>query len=820
MKGRTCVVIVVALAIAVLFAQVPRTMSYSGKITGPTGLGIIGPHDMAFLIYDAPIGGTSLWSEGHPGVIIERGLFSVILGQTVPLNLAFDVPYWLEIIVDDSVFSPRAELTSGPYAFRALFADSVTSAGDDGDWSRTGNLIYPANASDSVGIGTVFPSAMLDVVGDARIDGDLEVTGIIDPIAIIYQPQTVPPLPAIQGKVYYNDTFNELMLYDSTSWVPLGGGAGGGFEKLRADAGLWLNDSVTFISGTNIVMTQNNDSITIAAIGGAGDSDWNVVGDNMNAVPTGNVGIGIFTPLTKLHVVEGDTFDIFRASLPGDLKFIVKNNGNVGINVTNPGAKLHIEETDTMDPLFVRVSANPHFVVKNDGRIGINRSDPSAKLHISEDDTLDLISAGVAGDSRLIVKNDGNVGIGTNIPTARLYVADDDSTDLFRAVKSGSTKFIVDDDGHVGISTATPSCKLHVNCGYGFVKADQSEGEIFETHYEGGGTGQALKASLGATTYALLGYDCISGTYAGYFDGKVYIDGRVGIGTLDPQYGVHYVGNAALTTICIVPDTTPSGGDSKILLGEDDDFTYGMGIKYEGEENYLFIYGKNNTDINSNLFTVERDSGRIGIGTADPEAVFHIKGGTTYDPFIAKSNGSIRLIVKSNGYVGVGVDDPQARLDVFHKIQVSDATGDAVVEIGEGLDYAEGFDVSNNDAIEPGMVLVIDPDNPGKLLMSANPYDSKVAGIVAGAKSLGSGVRLGSATEFDHNVALAGRVYCFADATDEGIEPGDLLTTSATPGYAMKATDYRRAQGAIIGKAMETLERGKKGQILVLVTLQ
>ena len=86
-------------------------------------------------------------------------------------------------------------------------------------------------------------------------------------------------------------------------------------------------------------------------------------------------------------------------------------------------------------------------------------------------------------------------------------------------------------------------------------------------------------------------------------------------------------------------------------------------------------------------------------------------------------------------------------------------------------------------------------------------------------RDLGSAVRLGVG-QFDRDVALAGRVYCNVDAAKAEIEPGDLLTTSATPGYAMKAVDYRRAQGAILGKAMEPLARGKKGQILVLVTLQ
>jgi len=69
-------------------------------------------------------------------------------------------------------------------------------------------------------------------------------------------------------------------------------------------------------------------------------------------------------------------------------------------------------------------------------------------------------------------------------------------------------------------------------------------------------------------------------------------------------------------------------------------------------------------------------------------------------------------------------------------------------------------------------------------------------------------------------VALAGRVYCNVDATYGEVSPGDLLTTSPIPGYAMVVRDYAKAQGAILGKAMEQLPQGEKGQILVLVTLQ
>lgn len=116
-------------------------------------------------------------------------------------------------------------------------------------------------------------------------------------------------------------------------------------------------------------------------------------------------------------------------------------------------------------------------------------------------------------------------------------------------------------------------------------------------------------------------------------------------------------------------------------------------------------------------------------------------------------------------------------------------------------------------------MLIIDPERPGKLTVSHESYDQKVAGIVAGAKGQGSGVRLGS-DQFDYDVALAGRVYCNVDATCGAVSPGDLLTTSPTPGYAMVVRDYTKAQGAILGKAMEALPAGEKGQILVLVTLQ
>jgi hypothetical protein len=61
--------------------------------------------------------------------------------------------------------------------------------------------------------------------------------------------------------------------------------------------------------------------------------------------------------------------------------------------------------------------------------------------------------------------------------------------------------------------------------------------------------------------------------------------------------------------------------------------------------------------------------------------------------------------------------------------------------------------------------------------------------------------------------------HCKVDADIAPIKVGDLLTTSPTKGHAQKALDPGKATGAIIGKALGSLKKGK-GKIPVLVTLQ
>ncbi|MCX8091112.1 MAG: hypothetical protein N3I86_09315 [Verrucomicrobiae bacterium] len=142
------------------------------------------------------------------------------------------------------------------------------------------------------------------------------------------------------------------------------------------------------------------------------------------------------------------------------------------------------------------------------------------------------------------------------------------------------------------------------------------------------------------------------------------------------------------------------------------------------------------------------------------------------------------------------------------------------LEVRGGCDLAEPFTMSEAH-IPRGSVVVIDEDHPGQLKLSTHAYDTHVAGVVSGANGVKPGIALKQEGALDQgeNVALSGRVYVHADAAYGAIRPGDLLTTSDTPGHAMKVSDPARAQGAVLGKAMTPLLEGQ-GTVLVLVTLQ
>jgi hypothetical protein len=147
--------------------------------------------------------------------------------------------------------------------------------------------------------------------------------------------------------------------------------------------------------------------------------------------------------------------------------------------------------------------------------------------------------------------------------------------------------------------------------------------------------------------------------------------------------------------------------------------------------------------------------------------------------------------------------------------------GDVMVEGDIRLsaaDCAEQFDIVGGTTPEPGSVVVIDRN--GALRQSSEPYDTKVAGVISGAGTYRPGIILDKqpASSGRLCVSLIGKVFCKVDSEHGPIAVGDLLTTSPTPGHAMKANDPMLAFGAVLGKALKAW-KGGRGLIPILVAL-
>ena len=215
-----------------------------------------------------------------------------------------------------------------------------------------------------------------------------------------------------------------------------------------------------------------------------------------------------------------------------------------------------------------------------------------------------------------------------------------------------------------------------------------------------------------------------------------------------------------------------------------------------------------------------------GSSSIAPSRVNAVVASTTHDAGIAiAQNSGVNVLLQASGagaFIGTTSNHPLVlRTNDLDRVVVHT---DGNVRINGDImlanaDCAEDFDVADTASVEPGTVMVLDEE--GKLQHSREAYDKRVAGVVSGAGDYKPAIVLNRQESPGKRkaIALVGKVYCKVDAAHAPIEVGDMLTTSATPGHAMKAADPLRAFGAVIGKALRRLEEGQ-GLIPILVALQ
>jgi len=129
-----------------------------------------------------------------------------------------------------------------------------------------------------------------------------------------------------------------------------------------------------------------------------------------------------------------------------------------------------------------------------------------------------------------------------------------------------------------------------------------------------------------------------------------------------------------------------------------------------------------------------------------------------------------------------------------------------------GADLAENY-YTRDDTIGPGDVVTIDASLPAGVKKTSKSYDGKALGIVSTAPGITLDDAIGLGQGRAVPVALAGRIPVKVTTENGRIQIGDLLTSSSTPGVAMKATKA----GQIIGQAMTPFNEEGVGRVLVFV---
>lgn len=357
---------------------------------------------------------------------------------------------------------------------------------------------------------------------------------------------------------------------------------------------------------------------------------------------------------------------------------------------------------------------------------------------------------------------------------------------------------------NVGIGT------LYPNNGKLVIRQDENTSSlVLGDSSTGISFGEVKSPVIGFNNYYLNGRKFMANGHAAYFyfnagNGYLYFNNTEASGTMGTQptltnkFTIARNGNVGLGTTSPDYQLDMAGGGIRLR-----DETANMAIRIEDNAGRRSIIIKPNSNANAGEILLFEDGGDSTISIRGSDAA-----GQSGEILFRKPGVAGTTLELDGDYAGTG----RSRIIVDE------------LQIKGGADFAEYFDIiETTTAPEAGMLVSISETAEGKMTISSNPYDKKVAGVISGANGISAGMTMGqqgTIADGKHPVAISGRVYVKAEASVHAISPGDLLTTSSVAGHAMKAANQKKATGAIIGKAMGHLAAGQTGYVLVLLSIQ
>lgn len=571
--------------------------------------------------------------------------------------------------------------------------------------------------------------------------------------------------------------------------------------------------------------------------------DASTLGNSTIVDTGGKIGIGTATPESILDVVGNSGMMVKIGNVPWAFRFGSLQSGTqfIGIGVKKNGANNN----------YVATSQNIATVNHTAMEFNYDGSWRIKQQSHQPDDTILNLSTSLA------LTPDGNFGVGTNAPAQKIEVSGN--------VKiNGTGNGIMFPDG-TSLKTANVGTLTGVTVGTGLTGGGTSgilavglDTSYTDGRYAGIGAANTFTADQTLNKSLTVKGQMLSGAHE--VIGSVKIDG-LGNGVVFPD------GSVQTTAVAQAASMTILAGDGMVVAGVPNAPIIGLNTGYT-DARYAGISAKNvftgdqvfnksltvNGALSSGSQAVTGDitaSGGVSAATVKAHvsasvasaigvsAIADGEDGTAIDASVNGVSGATTGIHATvNSAAGTaGIFDNTASGSgtlLLGRVKIGDywvkrfrvdGSGRAYANNGYatgGADFAESFAVAGGKAgYEPGDVLVIDTSAVRRLTRASQPYSTLVAGVY----STRPGVMASPYDMDDENLkkevplAVVGVVPCKVSAENGPIQIGDLLVSASLPGYAMKGTDRSRMLGAVIGKALQSLDSGM-GVVQILVSLQ
>jgi hypothetical protein len=272
--------------------------------------------------------------------------------------------------------------------------------------------------------------------------------------------------------------------------------------------------------------------------------------------------------------------------------------------------------------------------------------------------------------------------------------------------------------------------------------------------------------------------------------------------------------------------STVPGGDHNTASGS---YSFAAGRRAKANGDGTFVWADSTdadfTEATLNRFSVRAANGAVVVSTTSPTIVGERTGTTARVLEVRSLNmaaaGEIVSLQKHSASTANFLACVNSAGTTGQKCHI-DSAGAFVA----GSDFAEALPARGGKVgYEPGDVLVVSGDAAGSVERSSRRYDTRAIGVYSTRPGFIGADKNGD-TRVDPDdvpVAITGIVPTKVTAENGPIRAGDLLTTSSTPGHAMKATPVSVVgvefypPGTILGKALQSLD-GDRGVIRVLVT--